>query len=82
MTEQERRTLAQQQMTAYREKHEDESVRVIIRDGYTKEEAEKEIRLIEKSKDRRFDFENGDGIHFTSYTKEEMIAKIKSLIRE
>lgn len=52
------------------------------RDGYTREEAEREIERIKKSKEQVFQFENGDGIHCITYTKEEMIELIKANINE
>lgn len=53
-----------------------------VRCGYTKEEAEREIKAIKRGKQERFDFENGDGVHFTSYTKDEMIEWIKSQVKD
>lgn len=82
MTEQERRELAQQQMAAFKEKFDCTHNRIDVKHGYTKEEAEKEIKRIKKDKEQIYQFENGDGIHCTFYTKEEMIEWVKANIKE
>lgn len=82
MTEQERQQLGKQQMDAYIRKHRHDGKRIKVQCGYTKEEAEKLIKQIKKGKQNLFHFESGDGVHFTTYTKEEMIDRIKSQIKD